>query len=243
MQKNKLYDFLLLFFIFLFCASFPIDLIIKNNALICNIIKVCLLAAFMVFFLLYKKRTSLEFKQNSLDLRNFLFFLPVFLVCGSNFTNYLFGNATFSNSMNINFIVTVLLTLFTAIDEELIFRYVFQANLKSENKLVRILIAASVFGLSHITIFLSTFNPVSLVNIIYTFAVGIVLGFLFEYVKSIYICIGFHFLFNLINSNLFEVTTSSNLNLTYYLCNIGVSAIIAIYILLIYLFVLKKQND
>lgn len=243
MQKNKIYDFLLIFFVFLFCASFPIDLIIKNNQLLCGIIKLILLVAFLVFFLLYKRKTCLDFKQNTFDLRNFLILLPAFLVCGSNFTNYIFGNATYNNTANETFIVTVLLTLITAIDEEIVFRYVFEANLKTENKLVRILISAAVFGLSHITIFLSTFNPVSLVNIIYTFAVGIVLGFLFEYVKSIYICIGFHFLFNLINSNLFEVTTSSNLNLTYYLCNIGVSAIIAIYILLIYLFVLKKQND
>jgi len=242
MQKNKLYDFLLIFFVFLFCASFPIDLIVKNNALICSVVKLCLLIAFLIFFLIYKKKTSLNFKPNTFNVKNFLILLPVFLACGSNFSNFLFGNATYQNTANETFIVTVLLTLMTAIDEEIVFRYVFEGNLKTENKLYRILIAAGVFGLSHITIFLSTFNPVSLVNIIYTFAVGLVLGFIYEYVGCLYACMFFHFLFNLFNSNLFEAIASCELNFTYYLCNIGVGTIVGIYVLLIYLFVLKKQD-
>ena len=115
------------------------------------------------------------------------------------------------------------------------------ALLRHPKKIVRILISAAIFGVCHITRFLSTFNPADLIVVVYAFGLGMVLGLIYCYTNSFIACIVLHLLFNLVNDFLFVSLFGVSNVLWYYLINVILAVIIGVYLLLVYLFIFEKK--
>ena len=81
-----------------------------------------------------------------------------------------------------------------------------------------------------------------LLQTVYTFGLGILLGFLYEYGYSLTACVVLHFTFNLVNDVLFVHLGCMPSDLAFYLCAIGTGVIVGIYLVLIYLLYFRKFN-
>ena len=175
------------------------------------------------------------------DYKVLLLFIPVVIVAISNFiyawclketVHPLFN---WSNPLQILFIA-LLVTV-----EELIFRYLLLGNITKGKPIIRIIIAAGIFALCHLTHFFSTFNPADLVVVAYSFGLGLVLGLIYYYSHNLIVCVGLHFLFNFCNDFLFVRLYSVSNLLWYYLINGFVALVIGLYILAVYLLKLRKN--
>ena len=128
-----------------------------------------------------------------------------------------------------------------AINEELIFRAIFISNSNYKTKLTTIIVSAAVFGVCHLTNFLSTFNPASLLMVVYTFLLGLMLGCIYVFTGSYIFVASLHFSFNLLNDVLFEALVPNVTNIWFYLLsNTIVTLFVAAYLVIIYL---KKKGE
>ena len=113
-------------------------------------------------------------------------------------------------------------------------------NLEIKNKLLIILISAGAFGICHITHFLTSFNPADLLVIVYTFLLGLLLGFAYLFTKSIYPCVVIHMLFNLLNNILFPYFV---LEWMYILITTAFVVGVGIYVTLLFIFRLNREKE
>ncbi|MCR5309630.1 MAG: CPBP family intramembrane metalloprotease [Bacilli bacterium] len=153
------------------------------------------------------------------------------------------------NSYNFTFsfdlLLKILLSLCVAINEEYIFRMILIDNLDdSEKPMIKIIIAASIFAACHLTHFFSSFNPADLIIIVYTFTLGIVLGMIYVFGGSFWYCVLFHFIFNMMNYDFADyIVYGEGTEVSYYLINIAIGAIVAIYLVIIYFSFLHKKEQ
>lgn len=240
--NNSLIDAIILILIYVAVASFPFNLFIKNNdALVigCSTILLIFYLIFLLFYLI--KGKSVKINKRNINIKMLLLFLPCLIATVSNYFYTIGKNLTFS--FNNMFFVLFSSLIISVMIEELLYRGVLFEQFKNQKPLVRILISSGIFGICHINHYLSTFNPIDLITIVYTFGLGIILGFIYEYGGSLLAAYIFHFLYNFLNQILFSFIILTNINYTtYYLVNIGVGVLIALYLLLIYLFILKKKE-
>ena len=239
MKKNDLFDFLIVLLVYIGLSSFPINLLVPNNVNLMIGIQILIQIIILVFILFYvKRKTSLNL-ENSKTFSKSLIFLPTLIVCGSNFLYFLFVKNDFSFSFELNNLLYLPLFLFVAINEELIFRLIFINNYHCNNKYKKLLISALVFGICHITVFLSTYNPFDLIVILYTFALGILLGLIYMTTNNVISTIIVHFLFNVINETLFSMCLGNSISSMwlYLLANTLIVVAVGIYLLVL---ILKK---
>ncbi len=89
--------------------------------------------------------------------------------------------------------------VFAPVVEEIIFRgAIFNAFYKKENPIAAILISGALFSLVHVIGSLLVGNLIGLIHFVSYFAVGIGFGFLYHKTRNLYICIGVHFINNLV---------------------------------------------
>lgn len=245
MRRSRVYDLLLLALIYLAICSIPLELFIKNAPLICLIIRVCLQVAYSIFLVIYlKKQKSLQIEEKHIQFPLILLFLPLLLATVSNFFYIAFIPKDFVNNFEYTFFIECGLYLFVAFNEEMLFRKLLLDNMEKGSTLIKIVVGAAIFGAFHLTDFLSTFSPASLITIVYTFALGIALGFIYEYGGSIICCIGFHFLFNVLNMSLYSRMNNGISNYwVYILVNIAVGAVLGIYLLILYIKKFRTSNQ
>lgn len=238
---NNQIDALILILGYLFCASFPFSLFIKNNDVLVNTLSFILILAYLTFiiiFLILNKKIKIS--RNPINIKNILLISPSLIVVVSNYFYLFFVKSSFEITSSI--IYQLCLTVIVVTLEELLFRGILFSELKEEKPLTRILIASALFGLCHISRFFSSFNPIDLLSVLYTFALGLVIGLLYEYGGSLISAIIFHFLFNFLNQNMFECFKIENDNyIAYILVNVSIALIAGGYLLLIYLKTLKKS--
>lgn len=206
MKKNALLDFLIIVFVYLALSCFPFGLIIRSEDLswliiTLQIVTQIILLVFIILFTIFK--TKLDHKIGKINIINTLLLIPTLVVCFSNFTNMRIATCQSSISFDTNLILNIVLTLFIVINEEIIFRLLFINNLEFKKNIYIILLTAGVFGICHLTHFFSTFDPSDLVIVLYTFLLGLLLGFAYLFSKSIIPCFVIHFLFNLLNNLIF----------------------------------------
>lgn len=244
MKKNNLLDFLIILLLEIAVACFPFSLFIKIDWLVLTL-QILLSIGFFIFAIFYvKKRTQLEMKNEKLVIRNTLFLIPTLLVCFSNYFYLLFTKNFNGIDITYIFALEATLTVVQIVNEELVFRLILVSNLETESKLKKILISAAVFGLCHLTVFLSTFNPVDLLMILYTFALGLLLAFAYVSTKSIYPSIAIHFLFNLINGLVYDKITLKSFDMwQYILINGAVALVVGIYVAILFVLENKPQKD
>lgn len=241
--SNGMIDALILISLYLVFASFPFSLIFKDDLILSTTLSICLVFLYFVFMIIYIiKSKTIKIEKRIFNLKHTLLILPSIIITVSNYFYLLSTNCvfTFSNTtlLNIGF------TFIIVIVEELLFRGVLFPELKNFKPLQRILISAGIFGICHINRFLSTFNPLDLIIILYTFGLGIVLGLLYEYGGSLLSVIIFHLLYNVFNQVLFNCFVIKDMNYPiYYLINCIIGLAVAIYLGLIYFFIFRKIDN
>ena len=241
MKKNNLIDFLIIVLVYIALSCIPFGLFIDKDSLSWLIITLqiavqVLLIAFIILFTKFK--TKLNYKDGKIIWINILLLAPTLIVCFSNLINLKIANLPIFFNNNLDLYLSIGLTLLVVINEELIFRLLFINNLEIKNKLLVILLTAGVFGICHITHFFSTFNPSDLLIIVYTFLLGLLLGFAYLFSKSIYPCIAIHLLFNLFNNILFPYFS---LEWLYILVTAIIALVAGGYVLTLYFVKLNRE--
>lgn len=241
MKKTNVLDILFVSFIFLFFVSFPFDLWIKNSFYL-YLAETLARFVFVVFLLMYnhfKKLVTMpicHFKKTDLLL---LPFLPI-LFC--NFYYLLEMRNGFQITLDETFFIQIFFQISVALSEELLFRSLIQNCLSLKKTLTRIFVSSLIFALFHLTYFFSSFNLISLFIPLYTFGLGFLLGFIYEWSEKnfLYIC-GYHFLFNLINQVLYTYMLNVGENYLFYVNAVCVGAFGAVYLIFL-LFLSKRVN-
>ena len=244
MHKRKFLDWLIILFLFIFVNTFPLRDFIKNTWVYFFSYCASNIAFLLFVYFFSKKKSTLEVYPFRPVKKNLFLFLPLILVSGSNFLYLLLVPSNITGSLDWTLALYLILTVFTALKEEMIFHLLLIPNLdKVTSRFWRVIISAGIFAILHVTNYLITFDPSYFIQIVYTFGFGIILGFIYEYGRSISMCIIFHFLFNAFNGDLFESLAPEITNMPiYFIADIAISVIAGIYLLIIYLTIIKKEN-
>ena len=242
-------DLLISSFLFIFVVSFPLNYFasyLPEYGIL--LLELCLRMFLCGYYirLIVKYNLPAFIKPNW---KNLLFCLPFLLACCSNEISFLFSTRVdMTHALEVEFIIDFFIVVFTAFNEEILFRFFIHNQLNIQNKLVKIVASAGIFAGFHLLnlvspSFLAIYQSV-LLQSVYTFGLGLILGFIYEYGKSITPCIIYHFLFNFFNSyvlNYFFFPVYE-----YYYIYIIVALVISIvligYGLLIYFLVFKKKD-
>ena len=251
MERNRFWNIAIMLLVFILCVAFPISLI-TVDILTIRIVRISLLAAFIIFALIYIKLTGIaHLFQGRLNLKNTLLLSPLFLIAFSDLFYITVFKQSVPGTLKWNdpyFIMDFVIHILQVFAEELVFRFVIQKNLPYQSKINKILVASGIFAACHIITAISYWdltNPsawqwTDLVIVIYTFFIGIILGTLYEYTNNLLLPIAFHLIFNVI-SGLW--IASMNLWDVLYLVNCLVFAVFGIgYICLFYFVFTKREN-
>ena len=242
MKKNKIYDILIIILLYIGISCLPFDLI-PVPSFVHYIFKILAQVAIIIFIRYFLKKSPLSKdvqKKNSISI---VWFIPLFIVCFSNFFCLIDKNNSVVFSFDIDLIFAIMLSLFIAYNEEYIFRMLLIDNLNTDKPIMKILISSTIFAACHLSHFLSSFNPVDLIDVVYTFFIGIILGLIFVYTNKFVFVYLFHASYNVINGDFsrywIHFGSASN---SFYLINITVGIIAAVYIVLIYFIKLRKES-
>ena len=243
-NKKRLYSIIYLIAFVLLINSLPFNLFIKNE-IILFVIDLVVKITSIIYILLYIKREELNKlsfeKLKTSDLK----FLPLLLLCGSNFFVAIFQNFVAKSNVDIFKIITgFIISIGVAIVEELLFRsQVLEEFLKHKNKFQSIIYSSIIFGSVHLLNISSLSSiPTVLVQVFYTFFLGAVIGVIYVVRRIITIPMVFHFLFNFINDILIIELFVIKWDLVFFLVNIFVGIIIVLYMILL-VYYRKKGVD
>ena len=247
-MKFKFLDLLLFVLLFIFVNAFPIDLITADITLrlILRIVLRSLLLGYDIYLLIKHRINIFKFA----NYKRALLFVPFILVCFSNLIAAGISQAPMMYVAEPLYVVLICVYhLIGIIIEEFLFRLFIQSSLVFASSIKRILASAGIFALFH---FINIIDVSSvqmmvrvLIQVVYAFGLGILLGFIYEYTYSIPLCICFHLIFNFFNTifveNIYLVDYSGSM-LTYYLTAVISGLIVGVYTFLIYYFVLSKNE-
>lgn len=208
-NKNNLLTALYLLCLYLACQFVPYHKMI-NNYIFQSLIKTMFLFVVMTFAVLEVFRNK-DCHYRKGKPKNYLLVLPLLLSC---FSNIIYG-AIFSLPKNemLNaglFFMNMFLLLVSVVVEEIIFRYFLlfffsflfeKSNLRS---LLSVLCSALSFSLMHVINFTSGNFSGTALQIVYTFFLGLILGYLAISIDNIVLPIVGHACFNFFNMLLFE---------------------------------------
>lgn len=218
-------------------SCIPFERIIPNSYDACLWIRIGVQIAFLITsFLIVKFKTDFNLKTKRKNFKMMLVLLPTIVVAASNFLYLGFTPTDINISYSYQIFLKLLLAAFVVLNEEFIFRFLFINNNETSSNWKKIIISSAFFALSHLSVFFSTFNAYDLIVPVYTFAFGILLGIIFAKTNSIEMCILFHFLFNVVNSIIFEMVVPNVSNIWFYLlANIIVVVAVVLYLLILLL--------
>ena len=238
--------------------TFPVYLF-TNDILVIRIVELSLRVAYLIFIILFSYLTKLaKSYTGSTRYANLFLLLPIFFVA---FTNIFYLGVIKGKTSVYNPFSDVLTTLLfsslvvSAVEAEILFRFIIQKNLTLSHKLNRILVAAAIYALAYISIMFYSdlsinpdtgkivfMNPIDLIEVVFQFGIGIILGFLYEYTNNLIVPIKFNIIYSISNQLLFKVRLSSNPDWSYYL-TISLIAVFAIgYLCIFYFLMTKKEN-
>lgn len=243
MNKNKIYDLLIIILLYIGFSCIPFGLIPIDAIFIVIFEIISQIIIFLLTGLVFRKS---EFKINNLEQRqrNSYYFLPIFLICFSNFFCLFDPNNSVKLSFDIVLVLNILLSVCVAFNEEIIFRAILLGNLdEKRHPLIRILIASGIFAACHLTHFISSFDPSDLIVVVYSFGIGIVLGMMYLYTGSLIFTFSFHALYNIMNNNLAEKWIIYNNGFaSFYAINAIVAVISIVYLSWIYYYKFRIEK-
>lgn len=241
MNRSRIIDTALLTILLIGVSTFPVNYLV-HDILWYYVIEALLMLAVFIFILFYENRhPEINPPKKRFNLINFLWLLPSVLISGSNLFYALILQEPVVNTFGLYCLPKFAFIVLNVVVEEYIFRKHLLGNLNHPKTIIRILISAGIFALCHLTIFFSTFNPLDLIPVAYSFGLGMVLGLIYCYTHSFISCIGLHLLFNLLNDFLFEHLFLVSNPLWYYLINVFITIIVGAYLVIVYLLKLRKS--
>ena len=242
-MRFSFYDLLIYALLFVFVIAFPVDLI-PVSFLYQQVIRIGLRLLLLIYFayIIYKNRIKIFGIANKLNL---LFCVPFVAVAFSNLIAASIDGGfipnTYSDSL---FAVNIVSTFIQVIIEEIVFRLFIHNSLVNTSSIKRIFGGAAIFALCHLLniINVRTLDALVtvLVQVVYTFGLGILLGFLYEYSHSLLGAIGLHFAFNFFNTVLYENLGGHASTLAFYITAVVIGVVVGIYTFLIYQFKFRK---
>lgn len=243
MNKQRLYSIAYLICLILLINSLPFSMFIDNE-IVLFIINLVIKILSIIYICRYIKKEELNtLKLDSQNISS-LKLLPLILLCGSNFMVVLFQNPTLNKDIDLFKIVTgLVISLGISIVEELLFRsQVLEEFLHKKSKIQSLIYSSLIFGAVHL-LNISSFGsiPNILVQVGYTFFLGLVVGVIYLTSKNIILPIIYHFLFNFINDILVVELYKIKWDLTFFIVNIVLGIFVLIYIL--FLLKINKQGD
>ena len=247
-MRFRTVDILIFALLFVFVSAFPVNLF-QIDEIYQLIIQIGLklgLLGYYIYIIVINKINIFKFY----NWKRLLLFIPFFLACFSNLIASSIDGAFMGYAMMNSAVLSlsIIFHFLTAIVEEILFRLFIHSSLIRVGSFKRILASAGIFALAHL-LYVVDVRTVEqlfrvLVRVVYTFGLGVMLGFMFEYSYCLVGCIVLHFSFNLFNDVLFRYFGCNLLvsSLTYYLTAVVIAVVLAIYTLLIYLFVLSRNE-
>ncbi len=232
-NKRNYYSIAILICLLLIFSSNPLSLFIKNEDIL-YYIQLGLKIIFLFVMFIYIKKNDLEKPRfNRLDKYVFMF-IPFLLLPFSNIIAELISSSEIKQINVIELIKMIVLSILTAISEEIVFRGTLEMELnKTESKLKAIFISALVFGLVHLLNISSLASiPIVLIQVVYSFYLGMILGLMYISLNNILIPISMHFMFNMINGDLSSMLFDIEYNILYFIINISIGFILLLYYLI-----------
>ena len=219
-MRFRLSDILLFALLFVFVAAFPVDLIpldLTYQLLVRIGLRLLLLTYYVYIIIKYKIKIF-----GNTNYRNLLLCIPFFIVCGSNFVaSSIVGGFNGPSLSIIDMVLSTILTLFVAISEEIVFRLFIHNNIMVSSSIKRIFASAGIFALMHLLNIVNVRFIGDLVTVliqtVYTFGLGILLGVMYEYSYSLVGCMVLHFCFNFFNDTLYTYLGGHTSTLCFYL--------------------------
>ena len=197
---------------------------------------------FILFFFFYTKKNKLSSIKRVDIKKGDLAFLPFVFIAFSNFL-VVFISGFEKLDISTNYILKYLLFYaLVALNEELVFRVVVNGELlKYQPRLKSIIISSAIFGLIHLVNINSLGSiPYVLLQVLYSFGFGLVLSLIYTYTSNIIYVFLLHFLFDYLNGFLAVELYDFEYNLWFYLVNIIISVVFALYGLYTYK---KKEKE
>ena len=253
-NKNTI-NIVILLVIYLAIISFPSYLITSDLTVLYGV-ELVLRISYLIFIVIFSILTRM-FKTYTGKTRfsNVFLLLPLFFVAFFN-VFYLAVitkssipgplDAVFnSNGNNTQDILKFLSIVVMVVEEELLFRFIIQRNIRFGHKLVRILITAALYALAYFFAMLydarGIIDPFDLISIIFIYGIGIILGFLYEYTNNIVVPITFSLIYTICNEMLYKISLRTA-NYKLYLSVTFFALGAALYIVVFYFFMLKREN-
>ena len=241
MNKRRLYSIVYLICLILLVNSLPFGLFIKNEVVL-FVVNIVIKIGSIIYILYYLKKEELNNLQIDNPKVSYIKLLPLILLCYSNFIVVLFQNSEPHTNISIlNIVSGFFISIGVAIIEELLFRgQVLEEFLKSKGKLLSIVYSSLIFGSIHLLNISSLSSiPMVLVQVCYTFFLGLVLSLIYTATKNILFPIMFHFLFNFINDILIVELFNIKWDLTFFVVNIMIGIVLLLYVVIF----LRSKGD
>ncbi len=243
MNKERVfYDILLLFVIYLLSTTTFFTAYIPHyyaNVFIQFLLRV----GFLLFAFYFIKRNKLPTPQLEKLHKYWPLFIPFFILPLTNIFVGLISGAMLTpvNGLHIlieGFVMNTLIVL----SEELVFRVVILSYLLTRTSNLKAIVYSSlIFALTHIVNLgaLNQIGPV-LIQMGYTFFIGLLCAFLYIFSLNIVLPLIFHFLFNLFNGTLSSALYPGITGPLFYTINISMIVIATLYGVWLYYFLTKK---
>ena len=247
--KNLLFTFLYLLAFYLAIRFIPFEKLDFTTSLP-SLLQVILLLVLFCWMLYEIRKNGLTFRKKENHL-SYLCCLPLIVGCMSNILYCLIFQKEMTISFDaVSFIFTTFKTLSGVAVEELLFRFFFLEFLllflkdgKWKNILV-ILYSSLAFSLMHVINFYGNAPLSVLLQIGYTFVLGLALGFVALMFETPSLVILGHFLFNYLNTDVYVCLYNVDIDASYVLFSVGIVIILFLYLLVLYdLDRRKNQRD
>lgn len=187
---------------------------------------------FLLFLVIFGYNKKEKRERFSFACLPFFFLFP--------FSNYvsLFIRGNFSFYYSNELIFLLFDCALTAFVEEKIFRSLFIYS-DDKYKWKSILLSSLVFSLSHI---FNGFSIQTLMQVIYTFGLGVALGSIYAYGGGFIYSFLLHFVFNFFNGTLYNYFRPTKIDTLYIVSNVIIGAIIVTYYLSIVFIKTRKKE-
>ena len=254
MDRRKTLYLGILLGVYLLLIGFPTYLFTKDLYVLYGV-ELGLRSAFLVFIIIFSIFSKIAKRYNGKTrFTNLFLLLPLFFVAFFNlFYLAVVTKSTVSspfgffasNGNNTLELLKFFCVIITVVEEELLFRYIIQRNLAIGHKVVRIVVTAAIFVVAYFFTMLydarGVLEPIYLLELIFTFGVGVILGFLYEYTNNIAVPIVFSFFYMVCNEMIYNIDligASYKFYITATCFFVGAAA----YLLIFYFLMLKRDQ-
>lgn len=244
-DKRSAYDVFLLIALYILTTANIFDRFLINEVTIL-IVKFAIKIGFILFMLFFTFKNKMAKPTFMRPKVRFLLFVPLVILTMSNFIYALVAKLTVTPLSWPPFLLEgVALNILIVATEEFLFRVLLLAFfLTITTKAKSVLYSSLFFGFIHIVAIstLATVLPV-LAQVAYTFLLGLVTATIYLFTKNFIWPFLFHLLFNVINGALYGALYSSVPDVMFYVINVVIGVVAALYLVFVYLYLTKKEEE